>query len=390
MNACIIAYTFYESDYRVRRYAEVLSENGHTVDVIALRGVGQVSREVLNGVNIYRIQRRVYNEGHVINYILKISTFLLKAAFVLNINHLTHGYRLIHVHNLPDFIVFVGLLPKLIGTKLILDIHDILPEFYCQKFGVNMDSTTAKMLIILERLSLLVADHVIVSNDLWMEKIAKRGKISKNKISTMLNYPNISLFKEHKKPTKDTFNIIYAGTVSHIHGLDVLLRSMTLVKRSIANVRLDIYVRGNNKRYFDVLRLMVSDLGLQDSVLFHNTVKFEDLSEVYSKADLGVVCKRSGIFASEAFSTKILEFMAAGVPVVCSKTKIDEYYFNEDMMVFYEPGNYDHLASGIIELYIDKRKRRRLIREGRKFVNTYNWNLKSVEYLQLVEKLLVM
>ncbi len=36
------------------------------------------------------------------------------------------------------------------------------------------------------------------------------------------------------------------------------------------------------------------------------------------RADLGVVPKRAEGFGNEAFSTKILEFMACGVPVLVS------------------------------------------------------------------------
>ncbi len=46
-----------------------------------------------------------------------------------------------------------------------------------------------------------------------------------------------------------------------------------------------------------------------------------------SKADLGIVPKRAAGFGDEAFSTKILEFMALGVPVIASETQIDRYYF---------------------------------------------------------------
>ena len=43
------------------------------------------------------------------------------------------GYDLIHVHSVPDFEVFAAAYPKLTGTKIILDIHDIVPEFYVEQ-----------------------------------------------------------------------------------------------------------------------------------------------------------------------------------------------------------------------------------------------------------------
>ena len=54
--------------------------------------------------------------------------------------HLREKYDLIHVHSVPDFLVFTAWLPKLTGTPVILDIHDILPEFYASKFGLDPSS----------------------------------------------------------------------------------------------------------------------------------------------------------------------------------------------------------------------------------------------------------
>jgi len=45
-------------------------------------------------------------------------------------------YQLIHVHSVPDFLVFAAIVPKLLGTPVVLDIHDVLPEFYASKFHV--------------------------------------------------------------------------------------------------------------------------------------------------------------------------------------------------------------------------------------------------------------
>ena len=50
---------------------------------------------------------------------------------------------MIHVHSVPDFLVFAALVPKLLGARIILDIHDILPEFYASKFGASKDSRLA-------------------------------------------------------------------------------------------------------------------------------------------------------------------------------------------------------------------------------------------------------
>ena len=56
-----------------------------------------------------------------------------------------------------------------------------------------------------------------------------------------------------------------------------------------------------------------------------------------AEADFGIVPKRSEGFGNEAFSTKIFEFMALGIPVIAADTKIDKYYFNDSLFPSLRP-----------------------------------------------------
>ncbi|MFX0199150.1 MAG: hypothetical protein ACFFCW_23755, partial [Candidatus Hodarchaeota archaeon] len=106
MKACIIAYTFYEVDPRVRRYAEALVERGTAVDVIVLKRKGQKDHGILNGVNIFRIQERSYNEKSIYHHFSRVISFFIKGSTVLFVKHLRYRYKLIHIHNVPDFLIF--------------------------------------------------------------------------------------------------------------------------------------------------------------------------------------------------------------------------------------------------------------------------------------------
>ena len=130
MRVCMVAYTFYEPDNRVRRYAETLVRRGDKVDAIVLRQPGQQTRTVVSGVNVYKIQGRKLNEKMKIQYLLKLLLFLFKSACKLTQLHRKKKYDVIHVHSVPDFEVFATLFAKLTGAKVILDIHDIVPELF--------------------------------------------------------------------------------------------------------------------------------------------------------------------------------------------------------------------------------------------------------------------
>ena len=76
------------------------------------------------------------------------------------------------------------------------------------------------------------------------------------------------------------------------------------------------------------------------------------------RAHIGVIPKKNDDFGGEAFSTKTLEFMSLGVPIILSRTKIDKYFFNELVVTFFEPENEGDLAEAMLHLIENKNKRK--------------------------------
>jgi glycosyltransferase involved in cell wall biosynthesis len=107
-----------------------------------------------------------------------------------------------------------------------------------------------------------------------------------------------------------------------------------------------------------------------------------------ANADLGVVPKRNDPFGGEAFSTKILEFMSLGVPVVVSATNIDKYYFNDAVVKFFKPDDENDLARSMLNLINDDDLRNRLAYNASKFVDDFSWSKKEHEYIDLVDSLI--
>src|SRR5262245_20174323 len=153
LRICHLAYTFLDTDNRVRRYAESLASYGHSVDVVSLRRDSQPASEERGGVREYRLQLRNKTEGAATTYLAKLLLFFARATAFISIQHARRPYDVLHVHNVPDFLVFAAWLPKLTGARIILDIHDILPELYCDKFHKSPKSWTFRGLKWLERQS---------------------------------------------------------------------------------------------------------------------------------------------------------------------------------------------------------------------------------------------
>ena len=346
LRACMLAYTFYENDGRVMRYAEALAQDGAQVDAIVLRRPGQPREEMLNGVRVIRIQLREKNERGKFSYLQRTVQFFFRSMLEIARQHRRHRYDLVHVHSVPDFEVFAAWFAKLGGARLILDIHDIVPEFYAAKFSVAHDSFIFKALVWVERRSAAFADHVIIANDLWRAKLIQRATPA-DKCTSFINYPDTSVFNQGLRTRTDQGNanarfvLSYPGTLNWHQGLDIAIHAFAIAHRDAPAMEFHIYGEGSAK---PGLAQLVLDLGLSQAVHLHPPLPLREIACVMANADLGVVPKRNDAFGGDAFSTKILEFMALGVPVVVAATRIDTHYFNDSLLRFFTPDDAADLA----------------------------------------------
>jgi len=286
---------------------------------------------------------------------------------------------------MPDFLVFAAAYPRLTGAKVILDIHDMVPEFYGNKFEATNRSIVVSLLRIVERLSAQMADHVIISNDLWLEKFAARNAAG-NKCSVIINNVDTRIFKSQPRTRNDgKLVILFPGGLQWHQGLDIALRAFKKVSEVLPNAEFHIYGDGMMK---PALMDLTAELGFNGNVRFFPPVRVTEIAEIMANADLGVVPKRADSFGNEAYSTKIMEFMSQGVPTVISRTAIDSHYFTEREVRFCESGNADAFAEAMIEVLTDQNIRDGLVHNAREYVQRNHWGRKRNDYLNLVDRLI--
>jgi glycosyltransferase involved in cell wall biosynthesis len=385
MRICMLSYSFYEADARIKQYANALVERGDSVDVIALRQVGQPVRAVLNEVAVYRIQTRTVNERGPLSYLFRITRFLLASALFLARRHREHRYDIIHVHSVPDFLVFAALVPKLLGTPVILDIHDLLPEFYASKFRVRRGSFVFRCLVWIERVSIAFANHAIVANHLWCQRVAQRCGYPQ-KCSPIRNYPARRLFHPSLRTrVNGKFLITYPGSLNWHQGVDVAIRGFAKVKDKMPDAEFHIYGEGPSKQ---ALIKLADELGVSDRVIFHSLLPTEEIVRVMANTDLAIEPKRAGSeFGNEALSMKIFEFMAVGVPLVVSRTRIHQYYYEDCLVKYYEHDDENELAAGILFIRENPSARQQQIAKALNYVNSHNWDVEKNKYLGIVDSL---
>jgi glycosyltransferase involved in cell wall biosynthesis len=383
---CMITHSFYESDNRVTRYAEALASRGDHVDVLALRHSRELPKEeIIEGVNVFRIQNRFgKTERSKLAYTWPLLRFMASSWWSVTRRHGRQRYDFLHIHNIPDFLVFSAWYPKLTGARIILDIHDIVPEFFASKFGEAPEGVAFTLLTWMERASAAMADHVIIANHLWLDKYVARTRTN-GRCTAFINNVDSRIFAPRQRQRRDDkLIILFPGGLQYHQGVDIAIRAFKTIRVEYPNAEFHIYGDGNVK---ESLIALADELGLNGHVRFLKPLRIREIAAVMADADLGVVPKRADTFGNEAYSTKIMEFMSLGVPVVVSSTKIDRYYFDDSVVRFFESGNPDALAEAMLEVLRNADLRRRMVACALEYSARNSWETRKPAYLQLVDSL---
>jgi glycosyltransferase involved in cell wall biosynthesis len=163
------------------------------------------------------------------------------------------------------------------------------------------------------------------------------------------------------------------------------VRAFAKIKNLVPEAEFHIYGDGPSK---PELLLLIEQLQLENRVLLHERIPLREIPSVIETAKLGIVPKRKDNFGNEAFSTKILEFMAMGVPVIVSDTKVDRYYFDDSVVRFFRGEDEDDLAHSMLDLIRHREMRQTLIERATEFVARPPRTPKKHEYLKLIDGLL--
>ena len=382
----MIAYTHYPSDARVRREAEALSDRHDQVDVVCLRREGEPRVAFLNGVRLIRPIQGRYRGTNAALYVANYTVFVLVASAVVGILNLKRRYHIIHAHTMPDFVVCAGILPKLLGAKVILDVHDLMPELYQSKFGLPSSHWLIALITWVERQSIRIADRAIAVHRPHLEALILHGNPA-DKFMVLLNAPDPSVFKNgsrHRAERSEGLRLIYHGTVAYRHGLDIAAAAVLALKDEMPD--LSLVIVGEGEGIADLAR-MIDSQHLGDRIELRGFVPLDDLLPILSAADLGIVPLREDVFTRHMLPVKLLEYVRLGIPVICSRTEAVEAYFDDTMVEYFTPGNVNELVACIRRLRRDPARRESLVKNANRFNREYGWEIQRAHYYRLIDEL---
>ena len=389
VNICMIVQQVYDTDARVMRYADALIEQGASVDVLSTPGEEKLPVERGPNLRVFTIPLPHTSQSltaYLIEYLLAMFFFSIQLLFL----HLRHPYDMIHVHNMPDFLVFAAFLPRIFGAKLILDIHDPMPEFYQAKFQKPANHPLVRLMIWQEWLSAAFSHAVLTANQTFKNNLIKRG-IPANKITVTQNLPDTRVFDRQKFPPVNDpnkpFTLLYPGTVAPRYGLDIAIRSLPVLIPEIPNIRLRII--GDDNKTTRQLQMLAAELKVETHVDFISLMPRDKMPEEMAQADLGIYPALPDPHMSIAMPGKVLEYAVMGLPTLTSRLKVLEDVFSERTVYYVSPGSSEEFAAAVLHLYRHPEERSALVEHAdQEFVLLQSWDNERQKYFDTLNKLL--
>jgi glycosyltransferase involved in cell wall biosynthesis len=373
----MVTFSPYPFDPRPRRAVDALVGEGATVDLICLASENCPRREALENINILRIPLKHDRRGKL-GYFYRYAAFISVCSVVLALRSLPRRYDLVYVHNMPDILVCSALVPKLFGAKVILDLHDPMPELLTTIFQVSPKSLSVAFLKFLEKWSIGRADLVVTVN-IACQRIFSARSCRQEKIAVVMNSPDGKIFpfratrqfdsKDHRGDSP--FVIMYHGSLVERNGLEVAIDALEKVRRVVPTVELHIF--GSKTNFLDQMLEKVRKKNLQEAVKYFGPKRLEDLVGAIENCDIGVIPNHRNAFTEINTPTRIFEYLALGKPVIAPSTSGILDYFDNESLLFFEAGNSEDLAKQIEYAFLNRREILEIARKAQQVYLDHTW-----------------
>jgi glycosyltransferase involved in cell wall biosynthesis len=289
---------------------------------------------------------------------------------------------------MPNFLIFAAIFARICGKKLVLDIHDSVPETYTTKFNKGSSKILFRLLCYEEVVCCWLSHRIICVNHPQRDALVNRG-INSAKIAVSLNVPDPKWCKTKEGIASDReeskkFKLVYHGTLVKRLGIDIAIQAVGKLVSKIPEIEFHIYGGGDDVEEFIQLR---DELQLQQIVHFHGSFPLDELLPMIADMDLGIIGNRKSVATELMLPVKMLEYVALNIPVIVPRLKAVQYYFSDEMVNYFEPEDICSMASSILDLYQNRRKRERQMNLARRFLDQFGWEIHQRDFLNLYNSL---
>lgn len=387
VRVAIVVHATVPDDPRIRRQADALLDAGYEVDVFALRDSGQSAEQSDGALRTIRlpVRRRFAGfAGHMAEYL----AFAGFAAVRLTREHRRRRYRLVQVATLPDFLVASAAALKLSGVPLLLDLHEDMPAFFADRFDAVPLRPLRPVIRGVAGAAAAMADGIITVHEPLRALSVARG-VPPEKITVVMNGADGRLFDPSRHARRGfmedgELRLVHHSSLQRIYGLEVAVDAMARLPRELP-VRLDVYGDGP---YRTQIESAIQRTATGDRIFLHGRVPMDELPEILAGSDVALLPSLPEPYLEYSLSTKLLEAVAMGVPVIASDLATFRAHFSDGALRYVPGGDPRVLADAIVDLAGDPDAALAMAARAQEEARPYAWSAQAERYLAVVERLI--
>jgi glycosyltransferase involved in cell wall biosynthesis len=374
-------------DRRVWLEACALRDAGFQVSVVCPKAPGDPSFQELEGIRIRKYDPPPPTSG-ALSYAWEFAYCWVRALGLVLRAASREGFDVIQACNPPDTYWALAALFKPFGKRFVFDQHDLCPEVYVSRFP-NGSRVVRRALMLFERATYALADHVVATNESYRETAMGRGNVLVHRVTVVRTGPDPERLRKGTPVASwrhgRRYLCAYLGVMGPQDGVDLALRAAAAIVRSGRDDVHFVFIGTGDS--FDELVMLADDLGISDRVTFTGRAPDETVFEVFSTADVGLSPDPLNPLNDVSTMNKTMEYMAFELPVVAFDLK-ETRVSAEDAAVYVQPNDTDAYADAITELLADPDRRAAMGRAGRQRVEqVLAWGHQAPRYVGVYEGL---
>lgn len=249
--------------------------------------------------------------------------------------------------------------------------------------STGLKSIQRKIERLINSKTLKKAAKILVANEGTKKIVKDFYNVQIENISIIPNGIDVELF--YTNDIKNSKIVFFSGVMYYHRGIDILLKSVSIVVKKIPQVKFLLIGEGPE---LDNLKKIVTDYKIEDNVEFRNWVERKEIINLLSEVTIGIGPLRSTIVTKDALPIKVLEYMAASLPIIAQKDTLPH-----DVLIDGENGffvsNEEELAAKIVYLLEDEQRSKQLGLKSREMVSNFDWKIMASKIIHEYENLKV-
>jgi glycosyltransferase involved in cell wall biosynthesis len=355
----------YPYDARVRAEVKAMRTAGYRVTVVGPTGAGfEALEEQLDGVRVLRFRAPPSGRG-IYNYAVEFGVSFVRLRTLTRRIAREDRVDAVLVCNPPDFLVELARPFARRGAGVVLDDRELSPELFEVKFGRR--GPVHALLVAVERRAFHAADATLVTNASYIENVTRRAGLPRDRVFVVGNGPDPR--RIHPVPPRPELRrgrahlVLWMGAMSTQEGLELLVQAAGELVQGRGRDDITFALVGPGDVH-DLLEEEIVRCGLEGVVELAGRQDDDGVRAYLATADVCVNTDQPNPMNDRAAMRKVLEYMAAGRPVV-QFPLAEMRRLCGDATLWATPGDPLSLASQIERLLDDPALRRRVGEAGR-------------------------